>query len=299
MIKQMLINIYEKLYEINRIAILRIKYRLNIMNSAKTIKYIKTHNYSIARFGDGEFNLIMNSQDINFQKRNPKLSEELKNVLKDKNENLLLCIPYCLNSLKNCNKRAKKFWIDWGKNNHHKEVVNMIRNLSGNYHFGDAQITRPYIDWKSKKRADYLFPLLKSLWDNKDILIVEGEQTRLGVGNDLFDNSKSIKRILAPAVNAFDLYNDILDCILEVYDNELIVIALGPTATILAADLSKRNVRALDIGHLDIEYEWYLSGTKEKTAISGKYTNEAKDGLTFSECKDEKYNLQIIKRIGC
>ena len=36
------------------------------------------------------------------------------------------------------------------------------------------------------------------------------------------------------------------------------LIALGPTATILAYDLAEKGVQALDVGHIDIEYEWFL-----------------------------------------
>jgi len=43
-----------------------------------------------------------------------------------------------------------------------------------------------------------MFKKLKKIWDGKDIIIIESEKSRLGVGNDLFDNTKSIKRILCP-----------------------------------------------------------------------------------------------------
>ena len=37
----------------------------------------------------------------------------------------------------------------------------------------------------------------------------------MGVGNDLFDNVNSIKRVLVPSVNAFDKYDEILEEILK------------------------------------------------------------------------------------
>ena len=39
---------------------------------------------------------------------------------------------------------------------------------------------------------------------DRDVIICEGEKTRMGVGNDLLDNCKSIKRIICPSENAFD-----------------------------------------------------------------------------------------------
>ena len=50
---------------------------------------------------------------------------------------------------------------------------------------------------------------MKQIWKDRDIIIVEGELSRLGVGNDLFDNAKDIRRILCPAKNTIDKYNDL------------------------------------------------------------------------------------------
>ena len=75
------------------------------------------------------------------------------------------------------------------------------------------------------------------------------------------------------------------------------IIALGPTATVLAYDLCRHNMRALDIGHIDIEYEWFLRGTTGHDIISGKYTNEASGGNIVEECLDKEYLASIVKQI--
>ena len=300
-LKRQLIKIYEFVYEKKRMFILRSKYHLRIMNSDKTLDYIQKHNCSIARYGDGEFDNILKTRNMGFQECSDKLSKKLEEVLENKNPNLLICSPRCFNTIKECNEHSAEFWIEWGKkNNHHKEIINLIRSHTGFfYKFGDAQLTRPYIDWKNDKRAKRIFPKLKKLWENKDIIIVEGEQTRLGVGNDLFENSRSIKRILAPAVNAFGYYDQIKESIEKNYSGELILLALGPTATILASDFANKNIQALDLGHIDIEYEWFLQGAKERVSIPGKFTNEAKEEHCYTECLDKNYLSQIIDRVGC
>ena len=63
------------------------------------------------------------------------------------------------------------------------------------------------IDLKSKKGVPKYIKKLKRIWDKKDVVIVEGEKSRLGIGNDLFDNMKSIQRILCPVTDAFNSYN--------------------------------------------------------------------------------------------
>ena len=300
-LKRKLLDAYEIFYEARRMLVLRTRYRLRIMNPERTLRYIKKTKCSIARYGDGEFDLIAASRDLKFQSRNPDLANRLSEVLKRNDPKLLLCIPRCFNTIKGCNEHAGSFWIEWGRNNNHQQkIVDLIRSHTGqNYLFGDSQITRPYIDWVDTHRADRTFPMLKDLWKNQNILIVEGDQTRLGIGNDLFDGAASVKRILAPAISAFDCYEQIKKTILEHHNGELIILALGPTATVLAADLAAMDKQALDIGNIDIEYEWYLRGATKRIAIPGKFTNEAKDGRGFSDCQDEQYLGQIIARVGC
>lgn len=300
-LKRKLVAAYEVFYEARRMFVLRTKYRLRIMSPDQTLRYIQKHKCSIARYGDGEFDHILDLKDEGFQVRSKDLTEKLAQVLTNRDKRLLLCIPRCFNTIEGCNEHAGTFWIEWGrKDNHHQKIVELIRSYSGkNYLFGDSQITRPYIDWVDSKRADRTFPMLKALWEGRDILIVEGDQTRLGVGNDLFDGAASVKRILAPAIGAFERCAEIKETILGHYRGELIILALGPTATVLAADFAAMNIQALDIGNIDIEYEWYLRGAKERIAIPGKFTNEAKDGRAFTECHDEKYLSQIVARVGC
>lgn len=301
-LKRCLVNLYEWLYEKNRILNLRILYRLRIMTPDRTLAYIEKHHCSIARFGDGEFDHILDLKDEGFQERTPALQKALANVLSNKSKTLLLCVPRCMNTIAECNDHAGSFWIEWGRRGHHEQIIEMIRSKAGrNYRFGDAQITRPYIDWETEARAKRLFPKLRHLWEKKDIIIAEGAQTRMGVGNDLFDNAKSVKRVLCPAVDAFERKEAIKEVILSQYDGELILMALGPTATVLAAEFDDMNMQALDIGNIDIEYEWFLRGAKERIPIPGKFTNEAKDGVgrVYSECEDETYLSQIVARVDC
>ena len=124
--------------------------------------------------------------------------------------------------------------------------------------------------------------------------------TRFGVGNDLLDNAVRIRRIEAPAVSSFDKYEEILETAKEAAGEKkdiLFLIALGPTACVLAWDLFKEGYQAIDIGHLDLEYEWFLKGTGEICPVPGKYNNELPGGDVVSDIHDEKYESEIICRI--
>ena len=146
-------------------------------------------------------------------------------------------------------------------------------------------------------KCAFYFKLIQQIWADKDILLIEGEKSRLGVGNDLFDNVKSIRRILAPNTNAFDHYDAIMKIVQKYSPNEyLILLALGPTATVMAYNLAQKGYQAIDIGHIDIEYEWYRMGASHKVPIPSKYVNEADAGVGVGDIHDEKYKKEIICR---
>src|SRR5690606_20343875 len=123
--------------------------------------------------------------------------------------------------------------------------------------------------------------LLKQIWDKQDVLFIEGELSRLGVGNDFFSNAKSVQRILCPTQNAFEKYEEILKYAKKYGEGKLIILALGPTATVLAHDLANENYWALDLGHIDIEYSWYLQNANRKVPVSGKKSAEVSIGESF------------------
>lgn len=272
--------------------------KLRIMDSDRTIAYIIKHRLSVTRFGDGEFNIIFNGEGVNFQSGSTQLSHRLKEVLLSDRPDVLVCLPHAIHSVRGLNDRARNFFQDWSMKNYSQLASLIVGEGKNSPLFGDASLTRPYKDWDDPVRAKRIFDAMKQLWQDQDILFVEGEQTRLGVGNDLFANARSIKRILAPAVNAFDRYEEILQTVQDLHRGELVILALGPTATVLAYDLAERGIRTLDMGHVDIEYEWYLRKATSKVAIPGKYTNEASDGSNVAACEDPVYVSQIIARVG-
>jgi hypothetical protein len=112
----------------------------------------------------------------------------------------------------------------------------------------------------------------------------------------LFKNANSVKRILGPAHNAFDQFDNLLNLAKNQSKNHLVLVAMGPTAKPLAYELALDRFQALDIGNLDLEYEWFLQGAKTKVIIQGKYTSEAKGGRIVADIVDENYESQIIAR---
>lgn len=264
-----------------------------VIDDMKTLDEIVSHNKSIARYGDGEI-LLMNMQDIKFQSANETLAKRLKEVVENNQEGLLIGIPniFTIKSMKWLTYDSKIFWqhqlIDQRK---------IWYSIPKNRTYYDACITRPYIRNSNKEHSKELFDGLKQIWDARDVVIVEGVYSRLGLGNDLFSNTSSIQRILCPATNAFSVYERILETVSTVDNNKLILISLGPTATVLAYDLHMMGYQAVDLGHIDLEYEWYLRGAIERVAIDNKMVNEIESQGMMSERADDVFESQVIAKV--
>lgn len=97
---------------------------------------------------------------------------------------------------------------------------------------------------------------------------------------------------LCPAENAFDRYEEIYNEAVKQPKDKLFLIALGPTASVLAYDLAMKGYQAIDIGHADLSYEWLLRGRREK--LSNKYCNEMPGGYMVEDIYDAEYESQII-----
>lgn len=267
---------------------------IQIVDAEGTLDKIIKDGCSISRFGDGELDLIFR-KSLKFQDYNDELSKKLIDVIKSSGKNHLVCIPYTLKDINIFNEYGKKWWSENLNNNRYKWLSLLSRGVI----YYDAFISRFYMEVKDKNRSEAIITKWKKVWDERDIVIIEGRYSRLGVGNDLFKNSKSIQRILCPKENAFEKYEEILNACKFIKKDKLILIALGPTATILAYDLCLLGYQALDIGHLDIEYEWYNIRASEKKAILNKYVNEV-DGnkVNLELLTNESYYKEIIEEIN-
>ena len=268
-------------------------HRINIMTIEETLNYIVEKKCSVARYGDGEFDLIL-ERDIGFQPANDDLMNSLKEILLNGSDNLLICLPGAWAHEKEYTRGMVDYW-----RRHllrcRKKYYNMC---SMKYLYGCSEMTRCYLGVKDKSKVPSLFELNRKIWDNRNVITVEGEKSRLGVGNDLFDNCKTLRRMLCPASNAYDKKDLILEKIKELANKEtLILLALGPTATVLSYHLSDMGYQAVDIGNIDKEYEWFLSGATKKTVNPIKHIIEVENDQIVEDCFDEKYLSQIVYKI--
>ena len=61
--------------------------------------------------------------------------------------------------------------------------------------------------------------------------------------------------------------------------------------------MAKLGIQTIDIGHVDIEYEWMKRKAINKIPIPGKYVNEARSDNAFEPIYSVDYEKQIVKII--
>lgn len=258
------------------------------------IEKIVTEKKSMARFGDGEFAAIAGRIRHKFQtETDGVLGERLREVLKSKEEQLLIGIADNYGNLEKYSEQAKREIRRYLNPEVRKEHLSLLNPDTVYY---DAYVTRPYVMYADNETDAPAgrFENLKRIWEDRDCIFVEGSRTGLGVGNDLFQNARSIRRILAPEKNAFHQYEKILKKCMEQEKNTLFLLALGPTATVLAYDLCRFGYQAVDVGHVDLEYEWFLRGEGRRTEVPGKYNNEFPGGEKTDQIKNPDYRRQVL-----
>ncbi|MCQ2522666.1 MAG: GT-D fold domain-containing glycosyltransferase [Lachnospiraceae bacterium] len=265
----------------------------------ETVDAIINNRASICRFGDGEFSIMAGASRQGFQRQDDKLAGRLIEVVKSNDDNCLIAVADNYGSLDQYSYMSKneiRYYMTDAVRKQHSSFLDM------SHKYFNAYITTPYMLYADRDtdHPTERFQRLKQIWEKRNIVIIEGRLSRLGVGNDLFNNAKSVVRILGPAEHAFDRYDELLEeatAIGQKTDDVLFVIALGPTATVLAYDIHKMGYQALDLGHIDNDYEYYIHKATDRYAIPGKYVNNITKEQDVAFIKDEIYEKQIIARI--
>lgn len=91
----------------------------------------------------------------------------------------------------------------------------------------------------------------------------------------------------------------ISNALLKYGGKRVILIAFGPTATLLAYDWYKLGYQSVDVGNIEIEFDWILWNATHTIQIKNKYVNEAlgkRYNFTYVKDNNNYYN-QIVEKI--
>lgn len=262
-----------------------------VRSSEQALGRLKDGCTSMSRLGDGEF-LIIFGRGIRYQSYDAKLAMRLREVLRSNVEDHIVCVRDVFGDEPGWTADHRTYWVKHLALYRHRYLQSM--DLGKVYY--EASATRIFSRLGDRKLALQEYEEWRKLWEGKDVVFIEGAATKMGVGNDLFSNTKSIKRIVGPATNAYAYYDSLLKAAVRQDESSLFLLALGPAATVLAHDLARRGIRALDVGHIDVEYEWMRMGATN-VVVEGKYVNEAQGGDVVTECRtDDDYDQQVVFR---
>lgn len=184
---------------------------------------------SLARFGDGEFKMCrIDGGSIKSEVGGLDLSARLRGILRDSGD-CLVAIP----DLHASGPKAERWLTFWG-----------AAEYLGDREYGSAFVSRPdsapWID-----TVDY-WDLMARLWRGQAITLVRGSDKSFTKERLEADGAGPVTEILAPRINAWGLYPELLA---KIGRPERAILCLGPTATVMAVDLCAKGVHAIDLGH--------------------------------------------------
>ena len=266
------------------------KCHIKVYTIEETIEELIHSEKSMVRFGDGEITMIR-GRSLQLQQVEPEIIEGLKRLIQYEHEGMIVAIPAIFDDLSIYRKGSRQFWKDhlFFSRKIYEKYCNPERTYYNSY------ISRFYYPFENKNLCDEWAMKIRQIWKDKNVVVIEGEKTHNGVGNNLLDTAKSVVRILGPSSNAYEYLDEIMEACRSYPRDSLFLVSLGIAAKFLTEKLFLEGYRALDIGNLDMEYEWYTRRAigKEpvlKHSITGIEENE-KAGY-------HQYLEQVQKRIG-
>lgn len=236
--------------------------KIKVHSIDETIDELLHTEKSMVRFGDGEI-VMIKGRDLVLQKAQPEIAEGLKKILAYPYDDLIVTIPGVFDTLSDHTKESRQFWRDH---------LLMCRKTYEKYCNPDRVyystfISRCYYFAKDKNRCAQWYDGIRDIWKDRSVVVVEGERSHNGVGNDLLDRAARVERIICPPKDAYGSLNRILEACMQYDRDRLFLLSVGVAAKFIAMELFEKGYRVLDIGNLDMEYEWYVRGADHKIPL--------------------------------
>lgn len=250
---------------------------------------------SITRVGDGEFKMAL-GHSLKQQEHSKDLQERLLHILTCMDPSYLVAIPRIV-----AGSPKEEYWARFMP-----VVEDLIRT---NYTYGSALITRPdncpWID------NNAYYTKVEQIWRGKHIAYIWGG-TRKSFMPTMFGTAKRVDSIESLPRHAWGDRGRFLKVLRKLDPKpEVVLIALGPTATAVIPDIVKMGMQAIDIGHLGGYMRRFFAGTSElpKTkdfvwpagaeAYGGRYIYRTRDlEYAINKCTKRRAVIQAGGHVG-
>ena len=227
------------------------KCHIKLHSVEETIDELIHTNKSMIRFGDREVTMIR-GRSLKLQQVEPEIIDGLKRLLAYEHDNMFVTIPEIFDDLSIYRKESRQFWKDHLLFS--RKIYEKYCNPDREYY--NTSVSRFYYALADKSVCRQQAEGIKEIWRDKDVVVVEGERTHNGVGNDLLDSAGSVERIIGPSSDAYKKLDELFAYCKEYPKDRLFLVSLGVAAKFLVEKLFLEGYRARDIGNLDMEYEW-------------------------------------------
>jgi len=214
------------------------------LSMAQTLDAVHEERLSLARFGDGEYLLMANeNHSIRFQRNAPELRRDLTNAMNPDwlaPGRVLVALPPPFRG----NLHWRGVWIGtW-------PLLKTLIDPSKRY--GHTLISRPTF-FQQEGAAG--IAQWRRLWQDREVLVVTGRGSRFELLPALFDGAERVDFLYAAPEHAFSDREEILKSVIaRATPDTIVLLSLGPTATILAHRIAAAGIQALDIGHISASY---------------------------------------------
>jgi hypothetical protein len=216
-----------------------------------TIKKLQ-EGYSIARYGDGEF-LLMIKKDMLYETFDESLKNRLIEVItQNDNDKLLLGIPnmyFRHDYFASETFRGKQLYQHW--NYDVRAFIPENMHLFNRKEYYSSFFTQLYAYQNDENKKN--ISELKKVWDNKNIVLYMNKYVFKHTENVrklYFSNALNVIHEVVPNKKAWADYDSILESVKKYDKDYLIIVSCGATATIMAYDVSKLGYQVIDIGQL-------------------------------------------------
>lgn len=201
---------------------------------------------SLGRWGDGEVKIMLQPEfDVTFQKYSPSLAKDLKDLLLTYDQaspRFLQAMPTVFTT---------RLWMGiWAETWH--EWKPLLESSTARW--GNTHVSRPVFFQRHGLAAVAAW---RKVWDGKKVCIVTGRGSRFDAIPELFDNAASVVRLDSEPADAYFSLEALKSQIAQRTEDDIYLIALGPSGTVLAGHLASEaggNRHAVDIGHLVSSY---------------------------------------------
>ena len=245
----------------------------HVVSMSETFEFLAAGG-SLARFGDGEVNGL-SRRTIAFQESSEELSRALRFVAGfggHPEVSPCLCIgtiPLFDSDLTRIREGPRRSWAESVR----KDYVDTWKTHFKTGHYCDAYVSRPdAVDSTAFPSLGFFTPYWKRVFYQRRVLLVRGGNkyhSPATADATVFDRHLELARsvevvqsftsaysgreviLTNSSSNIFHEYTGLRDKIIDQLQSgghDVVVLSLGPTATVLAAELSCRGYSAIDVG---------------------------------------------------